>query len=638
MKFPSIKTLTQGAKQTFKRFPIELLFALTTTVAGCVLVEVERINPDIESWCIRLIMMGNLGLLLSLSATLYIESNSITGGKKYLIKAIAVAIAILLLLLINPKNNQSDWLRFFLFSLSFHLLVSFAAYIGKAQTQGFWQFNKTLFLRFLTSALYSAVLFGGLAAALGAVNLLFNVKFEFDTFAILWIWIVGMFSTTFFLSGVPANYSALDKDTSYPGQLKAFTQYVLIPLATIYLIILLAYEAKILVEWNLPKGYVSYLILGYAVFGILSLLLVYPIREHEENKWLKTFARSFYFLLLPLLALLFVAVGTRVFDYGITEHRYFLIALALWLLFISIYFLAFKKQNIKLIPVSLCVITLLSVYGPQGAFSVSEFSQKRILVSIFKRHNAFKDGKLLPIGKMSQIEGEEAINKLRYLVNQHDLVSLQPYIAKDLTSVTDSIEQLRSKNQYAFKLSRYEQRAEKFEWIVKYLGLTNFDHHHPYRGFEPGEGDPSNKNILRYYQLRSSRGAIAIQNYDYMLNANQTDSTLVKINGETFRRNNTLDNLYELQINGEKVSFDAITLAKGILKNNKLDRFKEARTDENQGNENYKLPDSLLTFTKQTLHYIVDLKLSSFGFSRNDSTVLNSTHLNGVYLIREIKK
>jgi membrane-bound metal-dependent hydrolase YbcI (DUF457 family) len=167
---------------------------------------------------------------------------------------------------------------------------------------------------------------------------------------------------------------------------------VLIPLATVYVVILLAYEIKILVQWELPKGLVSNLILGYAVFGILSLLLVYPIREQEENKWLKTYARSFYFLLIPLLGLLFTAAGTRIFRYGITEMRYFLIVLACWLLFITVYFLVAKKQNIKLIPISLSILTLLSIYGPQSAFQVSMYSQRRILVEVFKKNNAFKNG------------------------------------------------------------------------------------------------------------------------------------------------------------------------------------------------------------------------------------------------------
>jgi low affinity Fe/Cu permease len=60
------------------------------------------------------------------------------------------------------------------------------------------------------------VLFLGIAAAIGATNFLFNFKFEWDTYAILWVWIVGMFTTIFFLAGVPVNTAALDEDLSYP--------------------------------------------------------------------------------------------------------------------------------------------------------------------------------------------------------------------------------------------------------------------------------------------------------------------------------------------------------------------------------------------------------------------------------------
>jgi hypothetical protein len=43
------------------------------------------------------------------------------------------------------------------------------------------------------------------------MNFLFNFKFEWDTFAILFTWIVGMFSTLFFLAGVPADTKALEQ-------------------------------------------------------------------------------------------------------------------------------------------------------------------------------------------------------------------------------------------------------------------------------------------------------------------------------------------------------------------------------------------------------------------------------------------
>ena len=72
---------------------------------------------------------------------------------RLILKIAAAIFAALLIFIIDPGNRQADYCRF-LMSLALHLLVAFAAFTGKGQIQGFWQFNKTLFLRFLTSVLY----------------------------------------------------------------------------------------------------------------------------------------------------------------------------------------------------------------------------------------------------------------------------------------------------------------------------------------------------------------------------------------------------------------------------------------------------------------------------------------------------
>src|SRR5690606_15929395 len=136
----------------------------------------------------------------------------------------------------------------------------------------------------------------------------------------------------------------------YPKGLKIFTQYVLIPLMTIYLAILLVYEVKILVEWEMPKGIVATLILGYAVFGMLSLLLVWPIRNDDGNRWVRFFSKSFYLTMMPLIVVLALAVYQRVSHYGFTEERYILMVLTIWLVAITAYFLYFRKADIQLIP------------------------------------------------------------------------------------------------------------------------------------------------------------------------------------------------------------------------------------------------------------------------------------------------
>jgi len=630
MKFPSLKNLAESAIKTIKRFPFELLFALAGTIAATINIELQSINRAGENWCVRVMMIANLGLLLNLAATLYAESRDLPPRKKYLLNGVAVIAALGLLFLINPGLNQADYVRFFLLSLGFHFLVAFAAFTNNGHIQGFWQFNKTLFLRFLTAFLYGIVLFLGLSAAISAMNYLFNFKFEWDTYSILFTWIVGVFSTTFFLAGVPDDFKLLDEDDSYPKGLKIFTQYVLIPLATVYVLILLAYEVKIIVQWNLPKGAVSYLILSYAVFGILSLLLVYPIREREENKWLKTYARSFYFLMIPLLALLFIAAGVRLFEYGITEFRYFLLALSCWLLFITVYFLFFKKQNIKLIPMSLCIITLFTVYGPQSAFSVSMYSQRNILIGILKRNNSYKDDKFLPVKKINKNDGNNAVAVLDYLVKEHDITSLQPYINKNLALVSDSLSKLRSNYNKAFTMESYELRAKKLDWIKHYLGLEKFS----------GDRDDdvtvitgNNTNTIYYFETAGN--ITDINGYSYFVDAKSyVDTNSETHDGIKFVERKTSISGYSLQADNENVSFDLGELAKKLISSK--NKFDKDPNNQNGGNsQSYIVPANLLLLTKKTAHFTITLALENIRVAQSQNGDIEIEYAAANYLVKK---
>ncbi|MDB4924837.1 DUF4153 domain-containing protein [Mucilaginibacter sp.] len=630
MKFPSIKSLVDGIENTVKRFPFEVLFALVGTAAAVTNTEWINKTPVVESWCIRTMLIANLGLLLSLAVTLYTGSKDIKGTAKLVFKFIAALFALGLILLLNPAERSADYFRFFLFSLGFHLLVSFAAFTNKYHVQGFWQFNKTIFLRFLAGVLYSAVLYMGLSAALAAANFLFNLKIEWRTYVVLWYCIAGIFNTLFFLAGIPANTAALNEDTSYPKGLKIFTQYVLIPLATVYVLILLAYEVKLIVQWSLPKGMVSNLILGYAVFGILSILLIYPIREQENNKWIKTYARNFYFLLIPLLVLLFLAMGRRIFAYGITEERYFLLILAFWLLFITAYFLLSKKQNIKVIPVSLCLLTLLSIYGPQSAFSISTYSQRRILINIFKKNNAYKNDKLVSVnGKINKIEGNDAVEKLRYLIFNKELNTLQPYVNADLDAVRDSIDHNKGKWKTYISDSKYELKGREFEWVKKYLGLDKFDTKYSYLGT-----DSLGVNSRDFYRFRTKGDVISVLNYDYMVDANGLDTGMIEFNGLSFRHKISSYTLLVLKIDNEEVTFRDDELAADLLKRKDLNSYSE-ENGSNNGKNNYTVPPALLTLKKQTKNYTITLLIDDFEFGQPKKGVIKPMYVAGMYLIKK---
>jgi hypothetical protein len=632
MKFPSIKNLTDSALTTLQRFPFEVLFALAGTIAATIFINSD--DNFSNSFYTKIVMTANLGLLLSLATTLFFESK---GAKKQrATRFVAALLAACLIFIFNRQLRTIDSVRFFLLSLALHLLVAFAAFTSKDHIQGFWQFNKTLFLRFLAGVLYSSVLYAGLAAAIGASNFLFNLHIEGKTYGILFAWIAGVFNTIFFLAGVPADIAALDNDITYPKGLKVFTQYVLIPLASVYVVILLAYEVKILIQWSLPKGLVSNLILGYAVFGILSILLIYPLRDQEETKWIKTYSRSFYFLLIPLLILLFLAVFTRIIPYGITAPRYFLIVLACWLLLITFYFLLSRRQNIKIIPVSLCILTLLSVYGPQSAFSVAKYSQRGILTGIFKKHNAFKNGKLIAVNKIKvdKKDGERAIEKLRYFVYDNDLSGLQPCIDKDINKAIDSISKLRDTTSAYVKnhpvyINEYELKNKEMEWVTNYLGLSRF--------MNNNTGD----NSINYSFEVINSHLVIIKGYDYALSFNSslntdTASLNLKTDNITIKQTADISQVYTLYLNKEKVSFNLKNIADSLVKNENI--FNPYASQYYESNyKSFLVPNQLLGFTKQTKHFKVTFQIDNIRYNYTDSNNIEIDGINGSYLISVLK-
>jgi Domain of unknown function (DUF4153) len=230
------------------------------------------------------------------------------------------------------------------------------------------------------------VLFGGLALSLVSIEKLFNIDIDGIYYLRLFILLQGVFCTWFFLSKMPDDFAALDVSEEYPIGLKLFSQYVLLPLVSIYLSILYLYEVKILTKFSLPVGWVSNLIIAFSIVGILCFLLLYPFGKKENNAWIGKFSRLFYYLLLPLLLLLFIAIGYRIQQYGFTENRYFVLLTGIWLFGISIYFIWSKKDNIAIIPISLSILTFLSSIGYIGAFSVGMKSQANRLVDLFARN------------------------------------------------------------------------------------------------------------------------------------------------------------------------------------------------------------------------------------------------------------
>lgn len=420
--------LLEKIKQLFLNYPFVLLmsFALAFTVLYGI-----EVKPKEEQAYILLKLGLTFSLGISLQFALKILSQRLKNGFVWQLLGF---IFLFCYYFIFPKEEDdfSEPQAFIIipaFILS-HLLVAFIAFLKKEYSElKFWQYNKNLFLNIFLTGVFTGVLTGGVELAILAVQELFNFNFDGKIYAEAFFGLAIFGSTIIFLLFSETGLDYLEKEGKYPVVLKFFTQFILIPLLIIYAFILYFYSAKIASNWELPRGWVSYLILAYSVVGILALLLVHPLKELQLKSWILIFSKIFYYTLVPLIILLFVAIFTRVLQYGYTEARYFVLLISFWLTSIVIYFIFFKHNTIKYIPISLFLFGLFGLIFPYlNAFSVATRSQEKELIELLKRNNILANNKINFEQKIQDTIANNIEDKLKFFSKRNKTEILEPFL------------------------------------------------------------------------------------------------------------------------------------------------------------------------------------------------------------------
>jgi hypothetical protein len=614
IKFPSIKSLATQVGDIIKRFPLSVLSSIILTTCFIYLTH-QGWDFKVEKYFFwgKLAMCSALGLSLFLATALLSEAKGHNRKGRITVQLITLAVIAVYYFTIDRYEdfNIDAFTRYTLYIIATHLFVAFAAFTGTNKINGFWQFNKTLFLRALLSALYTCVLYGGIALAFWLMDDLLHIEIKYTKYAYMWYVLSGVLNTLIFLAGVPKDLPALESDTSYPKGLKAFTQFVLLPLVTLYLLILYAYFAEIIIHWKLPKGYVSYLVISFSIMGILSLLLIYPIRDKEGNTWIKIFSRWFYVALYPLIVLLGISIYNRISEYGITEHRYFIMVLALWLVFIAAYFLLSKKENIKIIPITLCVFSLLTSTGPWGAFSVSRHSQKNRLEKLLTTNGILVNEKIVKAPKQVTDSVRENITSiLRYLDEAHSLKMLQPWFSINIDSIHST--------SWGY--------SEKADTLLKIMDVSEYSNY------------SSSDGSFELEAETKSNTSFSIKGFDYYSNFEYYSS----YSADTTRFD-TIENINNFMVGTNMISFipyhfpckyalvkDGKTI--GVM--NLIDLVKGIRSrNESTNGYYYSVPADSLTYRVTC----TDSVIYQFRFTSIEAKKINSKSVVGSFAISDIK-
>jgi hypothetical protein len=532
-----ISTMIEKVKALFLNYPFVLIMSLAFVITVIYGIEFEPKKED-GFLLIKLGLTFSLGI--SLQFALKILSQRV---KKGIIWQLLGLLFLILYFFILPKEEK-DFSEFHLFIIlpSYvlsHLLVAFVAFLKEENSElSFWEYNKNLFVNLFLTVVFTGVLIGGVELAIVAVQELFNIDFEAKIYAETFFALAIFGSTFIFLLFNESGLDYLEKEGKYPVILKFFTQFILIPLLIIYVVILYFYSAKILINWQLPRGWVSYLVLAYSIVGIFALLLVHPLKDLKLKSWILVFNKLFYYTLVPLILLLFVAIFTRVLQYGYTEARYFVLLISIWLTTIVLYFIFVKKSSIKFIPTSLFVFGLFSLLMPYlNAFSVSKRSQEHELIEILKSNQLLVNNKIDFDNPISDSIANSVEDKLEFLSKRFDDDFINAYLNKENISKT---------------------KTDKYWYSNQFTNISYTN-------------NSKRKNI--YLTITANNHLKNVQNFDFVILPNSySDYVETKIKNDKITITNRNKSEFEIKVNDE--SKDILPLIKKIC-----NKYKNAAKD-----------------------------------------------------------
>jgi len=426
-----LKSIKTQFNSVFKRFPFSLIMALTGTVAGVLVVQNFDVDAELNERLVSLLITTILGFFLFIALEFYAERNP---KNNILLKLACFGLLILNYFLLPTDYSQAGFdfiLRSFLYIFAALMAVTFTPFFWKKEINGFWHLTKALFIRLFFTAIYTGVLYLGLILALYSADFLLGIAFDEILYAQLWIVVVGLIGSTFFLAGVPKDFSLLEKEKDYPKGLKAFSQFILIPLLTLYAFILYSYTAKILFTGEWPVSLMTGLILFFCAASLITYFLIYPLTKEEKQPWTSLFSTLVFILILPMVGMLFWSVSFRLNDYGLTVNRYYVILAGLWILACALYFLISQRKNLKVLPISLFFLAILTSFGPWGALGMSESSQMNRLEAVLVKNNLLVGGKVIKAvdSEVSQEDRQQLISAIEYLDSSGSMELLTPWFA-----------------------------------------------------------------------------------------------------------------------------------------------------------------------------------------------------------------
>ena len=434
-------------KNTFKRFPLTIISAILATI----FLILSTFDEYAEAYNNKMMSFGLVfvfGIFLYAFIKLfneglrnYYDLKNLKNNNLFKILSYVITLPILygVYELVYHENKVMAFYdnNFIYFTLIAALVVG-SSFVGKFNYhKDFVAYVAKILRAFIISNIYSFIVFIGISGIIFALNSLFKFNFGSSVYLRVAIFSFILFNVVTFFSDFPKVRDSFT-DYKYPKAFRILLVYIITPIVIIYTAILLAYFVKILVLWQIPNNLIVNLVIWFASFSIVYLFFLSRV---ETVTFINKFKIVFPFTLFPLLGMMFFAIYLRIKEYGMTENRYIVIAVGLWIFLSLIYYIFYRENSNISIPIFLSVIILITGIGPASATSLSIRSQNARFEKLLRDNKMIAGEEIKPNINIESDAKSQIVDIVSYMVRT-DRVDKLSYMPKDFKLNEDSFTKL----------------------------------------------------------------------------------------------------------------------------------------------------------------------------------------------------
>lgn len=433
--FSFTKTIKRFGR-TFGRFPVAVLLLAFLTVYLIVLIHNEGNSADYK-WNFFYIFYPATGALLAVSLQLLTEDfkrRAVAVITQVVVHALWLGVSLYLTQF--ERFSMQQLLGVSATVVTMVLSLFLLCFFRKDDDVPFWNFAQRLLVALLSGLMVGVLLTLGIVLFVQSLDWLFGMQvdswFPYIPTVCL-VFLAPLLTMGQIPEGELKHIRVLEP---YTGFVKGVVQYLFMPLLLLYMATLYVYAAKILFTWQLPVGWVCYLVSASMLGMAFIIFITYPLQHDQANSFFKRLTRWLPLAMIPLLVLMSVAIGRRLADYGITVSRLYVLVFNIWCYVVCIGLLITRNKRIWWVPASFAAVLFLISVGP---WSIPNVTERRLLD---EAHEAFAATgiKQLPLsGEQYQRWLESADKKvaasidgkLAYLQRDYGYASTMGLIGKD---------------------------------------------------------------------------------------------------------------------------------------------------------------------------------------------------------------